>query len=157
MHAQAKIGITSKLGYTTSQLTFFAHRGQIFSQYKNKIPVGPLWSLNWKRTMQVSYRWKFLLIFEWIEIQSNIINLPRTCMELVIANMYWKTTEDSLKAMTPNTQVIPKIGMTAPNVFEADLKYEKNDFLKILGFSYWNGRMKTQEKYIKRKNLNTQA
>ena len=44
-----------------------------------------------------------------------------TCMELVIANMYWNTTEDSLNAMTPKTQVIPKTGTTAAKVFVADL------------------------------------
>ena len=42
-------------------------------------------------------------------------------MELTIANMYWKTIEESLNAMTPNIQVIPKIGIKAPNVFVADL------------------------------------
>ena len=29
--------------------------------------------------------------------------------------------EESLNAITPNIQVIPRIGITAPNVLEADL------------------------------------
>jgi hypothetical protein len=44
-----------------------------------------------------------------------------TCMELTMANIYWKTMEESLNAITPNIQVIPKIGITAPNVFAPDL------------------------------------
>ena len=45
-----------------------------------------------------------------------------TWIELARANIYWNTIEDSLKAITPKTQVIPNIGMTAPKIFVADLK-----------------------------------
>ena len=38
-----------------------------------------------------------------------------------MANIYSKTMEESLNAMIPNIQVIPRIGITAPNVFMADL------------------------------------
>ena len=39
--------------------------------------------------------------------------------------------EDSLNAMTPKTQVIPKMGMTAPNVFVADLSFVNKMDLQI--------------------------
>ena len=54
--------------------------------------------------------------------KENAKEDKHTWIELVIANIYWKTTDDWLNAITPNTQVTPNIGITAPKVFAADLQ-----------------------------------
>jgi hypothetical protein len=76
-------------------------------------------------------------------------------MELVIANIYWNTTDDSLNAITPNTQVIPKIGMTAPKVFEADLEYNKSSSFLIGIFfkKFWTNTAIIHSKNTLVKNL----